>query len=117
MVCDMLHCLEWIHKRDTPLYIPYYNRAAVLACTASSVALVSGIRWRCCGAVIPFSVAQMVLYPLVSVWYCGRWDWSNCRKRPCKALCAVLWRVWYNCMDGTKRTVNACMRLHCSMAK
>lgn len=31
-------------------YIPYYNRAAVLICIASGVAVVSGTRWRCCGA-------------------------------------------------------------------
>lgn len=37
MVCDMLHCLAWIHNRGAPLhpYIPYYNRRSVLACTAS----------------------------------------------------------------------------------
>lgn len=59
----MLHCLAWIYNRGTPLrpYIPYYNRAAVLPCIASGVALVSGIRWRCYGAVIRSSVAQVVL--------------------------------------------------------
>ena len=36
-------------------------RAAVLPCAASGVALVSGICWRCCGAVIRLSVAQAVL--------------------------------------------------------
>lgn len=43
LVCDVLHCLAWIHNRGAPLhsYIPYYNRAAVLACTASGVAAVS----------------------------------------------------------------------------
>lgn len=36
MVCDMLHCLAWIHNRDAPRpYIHYYNRAAALTCTAS----------------------------------------------------------------------------------
>lgn len=38
MVCDMLHCLAWIHNRGAHSYIPYYNRAAALACTASGVA-------------------------------------------------------------------------------
>ena len=40
MVCDMLHCLAWIYNRGTPLrpYIPYYNRAAALSCTASGMA-------------------------------------------------------------------------------
>ena len=49
--------------RAEPLrpYIPYYNRAAVLTCIASGVAVVSGICWRCCGAVIRSSVAQAVL--------------------------------------------------------
>nr|DAQ47859.1 MAG TPA: hypothetical protein [Caudoviricetes sp.]DAS91137.1 MAG TPA: hypothetical protein [Caudoviricetes sp.] len=60
MVCGVLHCLAWIHNRAHP-YIHYYNRAAVLPCAASGVALVSGICWRCCGAVIRPSVAQAVL--------------------------------------------------------
>ena len=42
-------------------YIPYYNRAAVLTCAASGVSLVSGTRWKCCGAVIRSSIAQAVL--------------------------------------------------------
>ena len=55
-------CTVW-HGSITGLhpYIHYYNRAAVLTCTASGVALVSGMRWRCCGAVIRSSVAQVVL--------------------------------------------------------
>nr|DAQ70306.1 MAG TPA: outer capsid protein sigma-1 attachment protein [Caudoviricetes sp.] len=35
--------------------------AAVLTCTASGVAVVSGMCWRCCGAVIRSSVAQAAL--------------------------------------------------------
>lgn len=64
MVCDLLHCLAWIHNRGVPLplYIPYYNMVAVLACIASGVALVSGV---CAGgaaaAVIRSSVAQAAL--------------------------------------------------------
>lgn len=58
-------------------YIPYYNRAAVLACTASGV-------------------AQAVYRRLVWLLYCLRWNRANRRKRACKALCAVLQRVWYN---------------------
>lgn len=42
-------------------YIPYYNRAAVLTCAASGAALVSGTRWRFCGAVMCSSVSQVVL--------------------------------------------------------
>lgn len=51
MVCDMLHRLAWIHDRGAPLspYIHYYNRAAALTCTASGVALVSGIGYRASG--------------------------------------------------------------------
>lgn len=47
----LLDCLAWIHNRGAPLrpYIHYYNRAVVLTCTASSVALASGIRWRASG--------------------------------------------------------------------
>lgn len=63
MVCDVLHRLAWIYNRGTPLrlYIHYYNRAAVLSRIASGVALVSGIRWRCYGAVMRSSVVQVVL--------------------------------------------------------
>ena len=68
MVCDMLHCLAWIHDRGAPLhpYIPYYNRAAVLSCTASGVAVVSGI---CGGAALdgmPSGVSQAVYSRLCS---------------------------------------------------
>ena len=42
-------------------YIHYYNRRPVLICAASGVALVSGMCWRCCGAVMRSSVAQVVL--------------------------------------------------------
>lgn len=87
MVCDMLHP-----------YIPYYNRRAVLTCAASGV-------------------AQAVLYPLVSVWYRERLNGSNSRKNTCKALCAVLCRWRYSCIDDAKRAVNACMGLYCSRAK
>lgn len=40
MVCDLLHCLAWIHNRRRTLrpYIPYYNKAAVLSCTVPGVA-------------------------------------------------------------------------------
>lgn len=53
MVCDVLHRLAWIYNRGTPLrpYIHYYNRAAVLSCIASGVALVSWYALevlRCC---------------------------------------------------------------------
>ena len=47
---------------DYQINIPYYNRAAVLSCIASGVALVSGIRWRCYGAVICSIVSQVVQY-------------------------------------------------------
>ena len=64
MVCAMLHCLVWIHDRGATLrpYIPYYNRTATLSCTASGVAVVSGMCWRCYGAVIRSSVAQAIRY-------------------------------------------------------
>ena len=119
MVCDVLHRLAWIYNRGTPLrpYIHYYNRAAVLSCIASGVALVSGMRWRCCVAVMCSNVAQAVLYPLVSVWYRERLNGSNSRKNTCKALCAVLCRWRYSCIDDAKRAVNACMGLYCSRAK
>lgn len=92
-------------------------RAAVLPCVASGVALVSGICWRCCGAVIRPSVAQVVLYPFVSVWYIRRLNWTNRRRSHCKALCAVLRHVRYSCMDRAKHAVNACIGLYCNRAK
>lgn len=69
------------------------------------------------GACMPSSVAQVVLYPLVSVWYRGRLNGCNRRKSPCKALRAVLRRGRYNCIDCTKRAVNACVGLYCIRAK
>lgn len=75
MVCGVLHCLAWIYNRGTPLrpYIPYYNRAAALTCTASGVALVSLVmRWKCCGAVIRSNVAQAVHSWPVWLLYCVR---------------------------------------------
>lgn len=44
-----------------PSYIPYYNRAAVLACTASGVAVVSGIGAGRSGACVRSSAAQVIL--------------------------------------------------------
>lgn len=72
MVCNLLHCLAWIHNKGAPLrpYIPYYNRAAVLTCIASGVAVVSGI---CAGATLdgmPSNVAQLVYSRLVYLLYC-----------------------------------------------
>lgn len=75
------------------------------------------MRWRSSGRCVCFSVAQTELYLLFSVWYCGRFNRCNRRKCHCKALCAVLRRWRYNCIDGTKRTVNACMWLYCNRAK
>ncbi len=92
-------CTVW-HGSITGLhpYIPYYNRAAALTCAASGV-------------------AQAVLYPLVSVWYRERLNGSNSRKNTCKALCAVLCRWRYSCIDDAKRAVNACILQYCSRAK
>lgn len=98
-------------------YIHYYNRAAVLTCTASGVAVVSSTRWRCCGAVMRSSVAQVVYSRLVRLLYCVRWNRSNQRKRHCKALCAVLQRGRYICIDGRKAVVNVCMGLYCNRTK
>nr|DAG62338.1 MAG TPA: hypothetical protein [Caudoviricetes sp.] len=37
----------------------------------------------------------------------------NRRKSHCKALCAVLRRGRYNCVDRAKHAVNACVWLYC----
>ena len=66
MVCDMLHP-----------YIPYYNRAAVLTCTTSGVALVSGTGRGAALDGMPSSVAQVVYRQFVRLLYCVRWNGSN----------------------------------------
>ena len=58
---------------------------------------------------MPSSVSQVVQWLVVSVWYRGRLSGCNRRKSHCKALCAVLWRGLYNCIDDIKATVSACM--------
>ena len=75
MVCDLLRS-----------YIPYYNRAAVLPCTASGVAVLSGIGGGATLDGMPSTVAQVVHSRLVWLLYCVRWNWTNQRKRRCKAL-------------------------------
>lgn len=88
-----------------------------MSCTASGAALVSGIGvWRPSACML-FSVSRAALYPLVSVWYRGRLSGYNRRKSPCKALCIVLLRLRYNCIDDAKHAVNACSWLYWSMAK
>nr|DAM22507.1 MAG TPA: hypothetical protein [Caudoviricetes sp.] len=55
-------CAVWHGSiTGTHPYIPYYNRAAVLICAASGMALVFGMCWRRYGVVIRSSVSQAVL--------------------------------------------------------
>lgn len=109
MACDVLRRLAWIPITGTRPYIPYYNRTAMLTCTASGVAVVSGI-W----------------YVLEALWYAptlhGRYYSRFCRsgivvgwagiitgKAPVK-LCALFWGVGgITCMDDIKASVNACI--------
>lgn len=94
-VCDLPHCMAWIHNRGALLrpYIHYYNRAAALACTASErgggILVYAGLRP---GAVIRSSVAHVVYRRRVCMLYRVRWNMANQRKGHCKALCAVLHR-------------------------
>lgn len=76
MVCDMLPRRAWIYNRAHP-YIPYYNIAAVLTCTASGVAVVSGIGGGATLDGMPSSVAQVVYRRLACLLYCVRWNGSN----------------------------------------
>lgn len=85
MVCDVLHSRAWIHDM-VRFYIPYYNRAAALPCIASGVAVVSGSGLGAALDGMPSSVAQVVHRRLVWLLYCVRWNGSNQRKSPCKAL-------------------------------
>lgn len=66
-VCAMLYRLTWIYNRDAPAhpYIHYYNRAAALTCTASGVAVVSGIGADAALDGMPSGVAQVVRRRLV----------------------------------------------------
>ena len=87
-VCDVLHRLIWICNRYAPLhpYIHYYNRAAVLTCTASGVAVVSGIGGGVALDGMPSGVTQAVYRRFVWFLYCVRWNGANQRKHSCKAL-------------------------------
>ena len=117
MVCDMLHCLAWIHNKGAHPYIHYYNRAAVLACTASGVAVVS---WYMLEVLRRCDTLQRGAGGIIAARV-GLVSWSangsNNRKSACKAPCAVLWRGRYNCIDSTKHAVNACAWLYCIRAK
>lgn len=55
-------------------------------CTASGVAVVSGIGVGAAIDGMPSGVAQVVYMRLVWMLYCVRWNGSNQRKRHCKAL-------------------------------
>ena len=59
MVCDLLRS-----------YIPYYNRAVALACTAPSVAQVHDIGAGAALDGMPSSVTQAVYRRLVYLLYC-----------------------------------------------
>lgn len=63
------------------------------------------------------SVSQVVQWLVALVWYRGRLNGCNRRKRRCKAVCAGLYRGRYKSIDDTKRAVNACMWLYCIRAK
>lgn len=78
MVCDMLHRLALIHNRAHRHPLIYiiinYNRAAVLAYTASCVAVVSGIGEGAALEGMPSNVAQSVYSLLVWLLHCVRWN-------------------------------------------
>nr|DAO82491.1 MAG TPA: hypothetical protein [Caudoviricetes sp.] len=81
IVCNLLHS-----------YIPYYNRAAVLTCTASGVALVSGMCWRCCGACVCSNVARAVQYRQMYPPHNGgktRQIAGKAPVKPCALFCGV----------------------------
>jgi hypothetical protein len=71
-------------------YIPYYNRAAVLGCTASGRD--AGIWYvlevlRRCDTLQRGAGGIIAAFAGLVSW---RWNWANLRKSPCKALCAIL---------------------------
>lgn len=58
----------------------------MLTCTASGVAVVSGIGEGAALDGMPSGVAQVVYMRLVWMLYCVRWNGANQRKSRCKAL-------------------------------
>lgn len=111
--------LAWIHNRGEPLplYIPYYNKAAVLTCAASGVSLVSGIGASRPGAGRLSSAAQAVQYSRMHPPHNSgktRQIAGNATVKPCALFCCV---GGINCINGAKRAVNACMQLYCNIAK
>lgn len=91
-------------------YIPYYNRRLPCPVQRPVWQRYLGIFGGAALDGMPSSVAQVVYMRLVWLLYCVRCNGANQRKIPCEALRAVLRCGWYNCINGTKRTVNACMR-------
>lgn len=77
MVWAMLYRQALIFNRGAPFYIPYYNRAAVLPCTASGVAVVSGIGGGAALNGMLSNVSQVVYRQLVYLLYCVHWNGSN----------------------------------------
>lgn len=119
MVCGMLHSLAWIHNSDALLrhYIPYYNRAVALVCPASGVAVVSGMGCRASGRVYALRRdTGGVIFACIGL-ASSAVEWGKSQERHCKTLCSVLRRWRYNCMNETKRAINACMGLYCSGTK
>ena len=91
MVCAMLYRRAWIYNGGAPLhpYIPYYNRAAVLVCTASGMAVVSGINRGAALDGMPSGVSQAIYRRLVRLLYCVRWNGQingNATVKPCKGF-------------------------------
>lgn len=112
----MLHRRAWIYNRAHP-YIPYYNREAALTCTATGVAVVSGIGAGAALDGVPSSGVQVRIGGLCGccIAFVGIGQINgNATVKPCKRFwrcCGII------CMDGRKAAVKACMWLYCSLAK
>lgn len=82
MVWAMLYRQALIFNGGAPFYIHYYNRAAALPCTASGVAVVSGIGGGAALDGMPSSVAQSVYRRFVYLLYCCTLEWLKLTETP-----------------------------------
>ena len=119
MVCDMLHCLAWIHNRAHRCALIYL--IIIGGCVELySVQRGGGIWYTLEGvrARVRAPVRRRRYYSrLCRSVICGGGMGAiagNAPVKPCALFCGV---GDINCMDGKKRAGNACVWLYCSRTK
>ena len=87
-----------------------------MPCTASGVALVSGMHWRRCGAMMCFDVSQAVQYSRMCIYNSvkTRQIVGKVPVKPCALFCGMGGII---CIDTAKHAVNACVWLIRFLAK